>query len=132
MSQSPYEAIFLSFPELATIHFRGKDFIVAGRVLIISEFLSKVNYVELRDYLLAVFPSKDQFFLVTSIDSNDLLLNHMSMEQIESVILKKCVMNLLMRMTNLEWKMRLEILHNKRFGTYLDPQSKKHLLLLDN
>ena len=57
------ESVFISIPELAMVHFRGKDLVVSGKVLTISELLSKVNYVELKDYLLAVYPSKDQIFL---------------------------------------------------------------------
>ena len=71
------------------LHFRGKDLVVAGKVLVISELLTKVNFVELRDYLLEIFPSKDQLFLIPSTDSEDLPLSCMTVEQIESVIFKK-------------------------------------------
>ena len=88
MSQISCESVIMSFPELAMLHFRGKDLVVSGKVLTISELLSKVNYVELKDYLLAVYPSKDQLFLVPSTEV-DLPLSLMSIEQIESVIFKK-------------------------------------------
>ena len=71
------------------LHFRGKDLVVSGKVLIISELLSKINYVELKEHLLAVYPSKDQIFLLPSTDTVDLPLSSMSVEQIEGVIFKK-------------------------------------------
>jgi hypothetical protein len=71
------------------LHFRGKDLVVAGKVLVISELLTKANFVDLRDYLLEIFPSKDQLFLIPSTDSEDLPLSCMTVEQIESVIFKK-------------------------------------------
>ena len=36
MSQISCESILLSFPELAMLHFRGKDLVVGGKVLVIS------------------------------------------------------------------------------------------------
>ena len=89
MSQISCESVFISIPELAMVHFRGKDLVVSGKVLTISELLSKVNYVELKDYLLAVYPSKDQIFLRPSNETEDLPLSSMSLEQIEHVIFKK-------------------------------------------
>ena len=89
MSQISCESVFLSFPDLAMLHFRGKDLVVAGKVLTISELLSKVNYVALKDYLLAVYPSKEQLFLIPSVEALDLPLSSMSLDQIEQVILKK-------------------------------------------
>ena len=89
MSQISCESVFISIPELAMVHFRGKDLVVSGKVLTISELLSKVNYVELKDYLLAVYPSKDQIFLMPSNETEDLPLSSMSLEQIEHVIFKK-------------------------------------------
>ena len=89
MSQISCESVFISIPELAMVHFRGKDLVVSGKVLTISELLSKVNYVELKDYLLAVYPSKDQIFLIPSTETEDLPLSSMSLEQIEHVIFKK-------------------------------------------
>ena len=89
MSQISCESVLLSFPDLAMLHFRGKDLVVAGKVLTISELLSKVNYVALKDYLLAVYPSKEQLFLIPSVEALDLPLSSMSLDQIEQVILKK-------------------------------------------
>jgi len=89
MSQISCQSVILSIPELAMLHFRGKDLVVSGKVLIISELLSKINYVELKEYLLAVYPSKDQIFLLPSTDTVDLPLSSMSVEQIEGVIFKK-------------------------------------------
>ena len=51
--------------------------------------MTKVNFVDLRDYLLENFPSKDQLFLLPSVDSDDLPLSRMTVEQIESVIFRK-------------------------------------------
>ena len=89
MSQTSCESVILSFPELAMLHFRGNDLVVSGKVLTISELLSKVNYVELKDYLLAVYPSKEQLFLIPSAEAVDLPLSSMSVEQIEQVSFKK-------------------------------------------
>ena len=91
MSQISCESVFISIPELAMVHFRGKDLVVSGKVLTISELLSKVNYVELKDYLLAVYPSKDQIFLMPSNETEDLPLSSMSLEQIEHVILRAII-----------------------------------------
>ena len=89
MSQISCESILLSLPELAMLHFRGNDLVVGGKVLAISELLNKVNYVELKDYLLELFPSKDQLFLLPSSSSEDFTLSKLSVEQIKSVIFKK-------------------------------------------
>ena len=45
--------------------------------------------MELKDYLLELFPSKDQLFLLPSTDSEDFPLSKLSVEQIKSVIFKK-------------------------------------------
>ena len=71
------------------LHYRGKDVATAGKVLVISELLSKINYVEVKDFLLALFPDSNQFFLLPSTESRDLPLSAMSVEQIEAVIFKK-------------------------------------------
>ena len=89
MARTSCESIRTSFPELPMLHFRGKDSVVVGKVLIISELLNKINYVELKDYLLELFPSKDQLFLLPSVDSENAPLRKMSIEHIENVIFRK-------------------------------------------
>ena len=88
MAQSSSDNILLTFPDIAMLHYRGKDVVTAGKVLVISELLSKINYVEVKDFLLALFPDSNQFFLLPSTDSRDLPLSAMSVEQIEAVIFK--------------------------------------------
>ena len=89
MAQSSSDNILLTFPDIAMLHYRGKDVVTAGKVLVISELLAKITYVEVIDFLLALFPDSNQFFLLPSTDSRDLPLSAMSIEQIEAVIFKK-------------------------------------------
>ena len=88
MAQSSSDNILLTFPDIAMLHYRGKDVVTAGKVLVISELLSKINNVEVKDFLLALFPDSNQFFLLPSTESRDLPLSAMSVEQFEAVIFK--------------------------------------------
>ena len=75
--------------EVPLLHFRGKDTVVMGKLITVSELLLKANYVEVQQYLTETFCSADQIFVVPSINDQDLSLSMMSVEQIDNVVLKK-------------------------------------------
>ena len=75
--------------EVPLLHFRGKDTVVMGKLITVSELLLKANYVEVQQYLTETFCSADQIFVVPSINDQDLSLSVMSVEQIDNVVLKK-------------------------------------------
>ena len=89
MSQPNCETIISASADVPLLHFRAKDFIVMEKLLVISEILAKINYVDLQEHLLNFFPSAHQVFMMPSVDSHDLPLSMMSFDQIEAVITKK-------------------------------------------
>ena len=89
MSSTTVENIILAIPEVPILHFAGKERVIKGKVIVVSELLLKTNYVELLQYLNSVFSSGDQIFMIPSVDSEDIPLSKMSVEQIISVVSKK-------------------------------------------
>ena len=55
-----------------------------GKLFVISELLSKVNYANVEEFLFNIFHSRDQVFFVPFVNSNNLPLSAMSGDQIEA------------------------------------------------
>ena len=89
MSAPTAESIVLASTEVPLLHFSGKERVFKGRVIVVSEILSKTNFVDFLAYLNATFPSTDQIFMMPGLESEDLPLTKMSVDQITSVVLKK-------------------------------------------
>ena len=89
MSSPTAESIVLASTEVPLVHFSGKQRVFKGRVIVVSEVLSKTNFVDFLNYLNATFASTDQIFMMPGLESEDLPLTKMSVEQITSVVLKK-------------------------------------------
>ena len=89
MTHSSCESFILASAEVPLLHFRGKDTVVMGKLINISELLGKANYVEVQHYLTETFSSAEQIFVVPAVNDQDLPLSAMSVEQIDGVVMKK-------------------------------------------
>ena len=89
MSQVNCESIISASAYVPLLHFRSKEFIIIGKLLVSSEKLLKINYADLQEHLVKFFPSTDQIFMMPSVDSHDLPLSVMTLDQIEAVLTKK-------------------------------------------